>query len=224
MQTVLIDIDDTIFDFRKSASSAIKKAATEYNIKITEEMLEKYFEINVVLWQDYENGKIPKSYIFENRFNMLFKDFNINIIGTDFEDKFQKYFKTEYVFIDGAKDFLKYLSSKYAIYAASNSTYDSQIHRLKSAGVLGYFKDVFISDVAGAQKPTKEFFDYCFKNIPNVKKEETILIGDSLSSDIQGANNAGIKCCWFNESGKHCAEVQKYDYEIDKLSKIKDIL
>lgn len=224
MQTVLIDIDDTIFDFKKSASAAIHKAAAEYGVEITKEILEKYFEINIVLWQDYENGKIPKAYIFENRFNMLFKDFKINIIGTDFEDKFQKYFKTECKFIDGAKDFLKYLSSKYDIYAASNSTYESQIHRLKSAGVLDYFKDVFISDVAGAQKPTKEFFDYCFKNIPNVNKEETIIIGDSLSSDIQGANNAGIKCCWFNKNGNHCITDLKYDFEIDKLSKIKDIL
>ncbi len=224
MKTVLVDIDDTILDFKLCAKDSILNAAREYNVPFTEDMLQYYFNVNQMLWNQYERGIITKLNIFERRFDMLFKTFNIHIDGSEFEEKFQKYFKSAYIFVEGAEDFIKYLSSKYDIYAASNSVYESQISRLKNAGILGYFKDIFVSDKAGAQKPSEEFFEYCFKHIPDFNKEETIIIGDSLSSDIKGANNAGIKCCWFNFDNKPADSTLKCDYQINCLEEIKSIL
>ncbi len=224
MKTILIDIDDTIFDFKACAKATIDKASKEYNFIFTKDMFLYYLSVNAKLWKQYESGLITKNTIFEERFKTVFDTFNIDIDGIEFEDKFQKFFQNECIFINGAEKMLKYLSSKYDLYAASNSLYESQKSRLTKAGIIKYFKGLFISDKIGFQKPQKEFFEYCFKNIPDFNKEETIIIGDSLSSDIQGANNSGIKCCWFCSSDNQECKYLKYDYKITSLVQIKDIL
>ena len=86
------------------------------------------------------------------------------------------------------------------------------------------FKNLFVSDAIGYQKPTKEFFEGCFCRIPNFKKEETIIIGDSLSSDIRGGRSVGIKTCWFNPKKLENNTEYKADYEIASLDEIKNIL
>ncbi len=224
IKTVLLDIDDTILDFKACAEAAVCKASKEYKFVFTFDMFHYYLNVNEKLWNKYENGSIAKNTIFAKRFKTVFDTFNINMDGMEFENKFQQYFQNEYIFIEGAEEIIKYLSSKYNIYAASNSLYESQKSRLTKAGIIGYFKDLFISDKIGAQKPQSEFFEYCFKNIPGFNRDETIIIGDSLSSDIQGANNSGIKSCWFNSSNIRERKYLKYDYKITSLSQIKDIL
>ncbi len=224
IKTVLLDIDDTILDFTKSARAAILRAAKDMQITFTEDMLEYYFQLNVMLWEDYENGEIDKDYIFEQRFPRVFNEFNINADGIAFEDKFKEYFKTECIFVDGAKEILEYLASKYKLYIVSNSNYDTQYCRLSTAGVCKFFSGFFVSDKVGYQKPTKEFFDCCFKQIPDFKPDETIIIGDSLTSDIKGGNMAGIKTCWLDKNDIGELKTIIPTYKIYSLSEIKDIL
>ena len=224
IKTVLIDIDDTILDFKKSAKAAILCTAKDMRITFTEDMIEHYFQLNEMLWEDYENGEIERDDIFEQRFPRVFDEFNINADGLEFEKRFQEHFKYEYVFIEGAKEILEYLAPKYDLYIVSNSTYDMQYCRLSSAGICNYFKDIFVSDKIGHQKPTKEFFDCCFESIPNFNSEEAIIIGDSLTSDIKGGNMAGIKTCWFNTKGIIELRTIKPNYEILSLEEIKQIL
>ena len=224
IKTVLIDIDDTILDFTRSARAAILHSAKDMQIAFTEDMLEHYFQLNVMLWEDYENGEIKREDIFKQRFPRVFAEFNINADGLEFENKFQKYFQYEYVFVDGAKEILEYLAPKYDLYIVSNSTYKMQYCRLTTAGVCDYFKKIFVSDKIGHQKPTKEFFDCCFEQIPNFNPEETIIIGDSLTSDIKGGIMAGIKTCWLNTKDIKELRTIKPDYEIFSLEEIKNIL
>ncbi len=224
MKTVLLDVDDTILDFSLSAKAAIIAAAKEFKTAFTEEMFEYYLHLNELLWEDYENGIIDKEHIFKARFQMLFDRFNINADGIEFEKAFQKHFKTEYVFIEGAKEILEYLAGKYDLYVVSNSSFDIQYCRLTKAGIYNYFKKIFVSDKIGHQKPTKEFFDCCFKEIPNFNAKETIIIGDSLTSDILGGNNAGIKTCWFNCKSIPNTKHAVFDYEIHKWEELKEIL
>ena len=116
------------------------------------------------------------------------------------------------------------MASKYDLYVASNSLLSTQVSRLTSAGLYHHFKDLFVSDAIGHQKPTKEFFEGCFCKIPNFNREETIIIGDSLSSDIKGGCNVGIKTCWFNPKKQENTTEYKADYEITSLEEIKNIL
>ena len=224
MKTILLDIDDTILDFHECAKATILRASEDFCVDFTEEMLSYYMEQNAFLWGQYEKGIITREDIFRTRFPMLFKEYGFNVDGIEFESAFQKYFKTQYKFVDGAVELVKYLSSKYDLYVASNSLIETQVSRLTSAGLYKYFKKLFVSDSIGYQKPTKEFFEGCFCQIPNFNKEETIIIGDSLSSDIKGGCMVGIKTCWFNPKRIENNTEFKADYEITSLDEIKNIL
>lgn len=224
MKTILLDIDDTILDFHECAKATIMRASEDFGVIFTEKMLNYYMEQNAFLWGQYEKGIITRDDIFRTRFPLLFKEYGFEVDGLEFESAFQKYFKTQYKFVDGAVEIVEYLSQKYDLYVASNSLLDTQIKRLTSAGLYKYFKKLFVSDAIGYQKPTKEFFDGCFCQIPNFNKEETIIIGDSLSSDIKGGCIAGIKTCWFNPKKIENVTNYKADYEITRLSEIKNIL
>lgn len=224
MRTILLDIDDTILDFHECAKSTILRASEDFGVDFTQDMLSFYMEQNAFLWGQYEKGIITREDIFKTRFPMLFKEYGYDVDGIEFENAFQKYFKTQYKFVDGAVELVEYLASKYDLYVASNSLLETQVSRLTSAGLYKYFKRLFVSDAIGYQKPTKEFFEGCFCQIPNFKKEETIIIGDSLSSDIKGGCMVGIKTCWFNSKQIKNNTEYKADYEITSLDEIKNIL
>lgn len=224
MKTILLDIDDTIFDFHECAKATIVRAGEDFGIEFTDKMLSFYMEQNAFLWIQYEKGIITREDIFRTRFPLLFKKFGYKVDGIEFENAFQEYFKTQYKFVDGAIELVEYLSKKYDLYVASNSLLSTQASRLISAGLYHHFKDLFVSDAIGYQKPTKEFFEGCFCKIPNFNKEETIIIGDSLSSDIKGGCRVGIKTCWFNPKKLENNTEYKADYEINSLHEIKNIL
>ncbi len=224
MKIVLLDIDDTILDFHECAKATILRASEDFGIQFTEKMLSFYMEQNAFLWGQYEKGIITREDIFRTRFPLLFKEYGYNVDGIEFENAFQKYFKTQYKFVDGAVELVEYLSKKYDLYVASNSLMSTQVSRLTSAGLIHHFKKLFISDKIGYQKPTKEFFEGCFCQIPNFDASQTIIIGDSLTSDIKGGCLAGIKTCWYNPKMLENNTEYKADYEVASLDKIKYIL
>lgn len=224
MKTVLLDIDDTILDFHECAKATIMRSCEDFGIEFTTEMLSYYMEQNAFLWGQYEKGIITREDIFMTRFPLLFKHYGFVVDGLEFENAFQTYFKSQYKFVDGAVETVKYLSEKYDLYVASNSLLETQICRLTNAGLYNYFKKLFVSDDIGYQKPTKEFFEGCFNRISGFDPAETIIIGDSLTSDIKGGYNAGIKTCWFNPKKIENDTDYKPDYEIARLCEIKNIL
>lgn len=224
MKTILLDIDDTILDFKECAKATISRAGNDFGIKFTDTMMNFYMEQNAFLWGQYEKGIITREDIFRTRFPLLFKEYGFNIDGIAFENSFQKYFKTQYKFVDGAVELVEYLSKKYDLYAASNSLLATQISRLRNAGLYNHFKKLFVSDSIGHQKPSKEFFQGCFCQIPNFNPQHTIIIGDSLSSDIKGGCLSGIKTCWFNPYNIKNTTEFKADFEVRNLNEIKNIL
>ena len=127
-------------------------------------------------------------------------------------------------YVEGAEELLKHLSEKYRLYMVTNGTFSVQKGRIKSAGMRPYFKDIFISEEIGYDKPGKAYFDYCFSRISNFHRENTVIIGDSLTSDIQGGKNAGIRTIWYNpHQSQNTSEIQP-DYEVNELSAIEDLL
>ena len=125
---------------------------------------------------------------------------------------------------DDSYDILKSLRGKYGQYAVSNGTIVAQTKKLKNSGLGDLFDGVFLSEELGAEKPGKEFFDRVFSVIGEDKKDKALIVGDSLSSDISGGINAGIKTCWYNPDGvKNNGEI-KPDYEISDLHEIYKIL
>ena len=116
------------------------------------------------------------------------------------------------------------LSKTHNLYIVTNGVASTQQIRIGDSGLQPYFKDIFISELLGSQKPQKEFFDHCFERIPDFDPSLALIIGDSLTSDIKGGNNAGIETCWFNPDGEENNTDAKVDYEIKSLKALYSLL
>lgn len=221
--TVLIDIDNTLLDFDKCAYLSMKSAFEDCGLPFDDEKFATFERINLSLWRCLEKKIITKEQLFKLRWPTVLAGIGIDYDGFDVEERFKHYLYKYAVTIDGAEDLLKYLSGKYKIYAASNATYNQQIARLTSAGFDKYFDGYFISEKAGAEKPCKEFFDYCFSNL-NASKENVVMIGDSPTADIKGSYNYGITPIWFNWRGEKLPEGVVPAHIVKSLREIKNIL
>lgn len=223
-KTILLDADGTFLDFKKSENQALKHTFKKYNIPFTDQIKERYEQINSSLWKEFELGLIDKKTVIYSRFINLFKEFDMNVDGITFEDDYQEALGNESYLLPDAYEILSSLSTKYDLYVVTNGVSYTQHNRLNKSGVKSFFKDVFVSEDIGYQKPMKEYFQYCFERIENFQLEKTLIIGDSLSSDIQGGINMGIDTCWIHDKNQHNEKNLPITYEINNLNDLKKIL
>lgn len=224
IKAVLIDIDNTLLDFNKGAKIAVGKAFESCNLEYNDYHFKVFTEQNDLLWQKIEKGQLTREGLHKIRFYTIFNALNISADGIKAETEFRKALFNIAEVVDGAVELVEYLSKKYKIYCASNAIYKQQINRLKLAKMHDYFSGFFISEIIGHQKPTKEFFDYCFSNMDGIRPKETIMIGDSLTADIIGAKNYGIKSVWFNYLSVENQSDICPDYTVKALLDVKSIL
>lgn len=220
---LLFDVDGTLLDFHDAEKQALKNTFQKYHITLTKEMEERYMSMNASLWKQFEQGIIDKKTVVYTRFVKLFNEFHINEDGMIFEDEYQLELGKCHKLLPYAKEVLKTLSKHYRLYVVTNGVSQTQYSRLKDSGLDLYFEDIFVSEDTGYQKPMKEYFDYCFERIKNFQLNETLIIGDSLSSDIQGGITAGIDTCWIHDINTHTCDIQP-TYMITDLRELYDIL
>ena len=189
IKTVLMDIDNTVLDFDRCAESSIRQGLTELGIPCPEGMFPVFREINDILWREIEKGNLTRAGLRAIRWPWIFEDRFVRLLWDSHEP------------VDGAEEVLRQLSARYALYAASNAPAGEQQNRLRLAGFDRYFRGLFISQEMGAPKPSQAFFDACFARLGDPPREEVLLIGDSLTADIQGAVAYGLPCCWFDHDG-----------------------
>ncbi len=223
IKAVFIDVDDTILDFHKSSADAIEKMFRAKGYPFKEDTLEIYHKINYPLWQRVTNGEMTADELKLIRWNEIFKALGIEGDGIEFEEMYKDYLTRTHYLVDGAEELLKYLSSKYKVYAASNAHYEQQRQRLEGAGVLKYLSGIFCSHEIGADKPSKRFFEHCFESIKNTNPSELVMIGDNGEADIKGAHDCGMKTIWFNMRGRY-AKPDEADFSVDSLTQIMKIL
>ena len=173
----------------------------------------RYKQINLKYWKMFERGEIEREALLVARF----KEFCglLNITNKDFSllnETYFHYLSSTPFEIEGADEFLQKLSEKYNIYVITNGVKRVQTKRLSLVNITKYFKKIFISEEIGYQKPSIEYFEYVLKDLNLINKEEILVIGDSLSSDIQGGINAGIDTMWYNPKG--LSSDLKYTYQI----------
>lgn len=223
--TILFDADDTLFDFKRSEHEAVKDVLSLVRLPETDEIIEKYSEINKGYWKMLERGEITKKDLFIARWN-AFLDF-YGLKDADAEMIAKHYLKSlsqKCYLLDGAEELCRNLYGKFRLFIVTNGYAIVQHGRFDKSPIRKYFEDMFISEEMGAEKPSKEYFDAVFSKIPNFDKNRTIIIGDSLSSDIKGGINAGIDTCWYNPKGAHAPEELSITYTVRKLSEIEDIV
>ena len=221
---VLFDVDDTLLDFGKAEAAAIRKTFERIGISVTDELIRRYSEINAQQWSRFEKGEITREKLLTERFDILFSELGINVPSEMAQASYEYLLGIGHYFVDGAEELLEALKDKYELYIVSNGNASVQDRRLKSAGIIPYFKDIFISERVGFNKPSAEFFDACFEHIPGFEKDKAIIVGDRLSSDILGGINAGVKTCWFNPRGDAPDPDIPADYEIKHLNELPALL
>ncbi len=221
--SIFLDLDDTLLDFKAAESFAIQKVLARNGLPSDNEAVKTYSAINKSFWESFERGEIPKSEIFAGRFKKLLEVFSAEGDPIALSKEYGLGLSEGYFTVEGAFDILDYLKAKsYRIYATTNGLSTTQYKRIEGSGLSPYFDRVFISEDAGCQKPEKAYFDYVIENIPEKKKENMLIVGDSQSSDILGGINSGIDTCWFNPNGLTPKYTSKF--MISSLNELKIIL
>ncbi len=221
---LLIDLDNTLIDFNECARHSIINAFEKLGFDYSPKVFETFIEENVKIWKRLEKGEITKPQLRADRWNIILGRLGIDYDGTILEEMFENGVALGAYPVEGAYDLLNYLNGKYKMYIVSNGFRFVQESRLKIGDFEKYFDGVFVSEDIGIPKPAKEFFDYCFKNLKNPPKEDTILIGDSLSADIIGGVNYGIDTIWFNKNNDPLPDDIKPTHTVNTLEEIKRIL
>lgn len=222
---ILWDVDQTLLDFNKSQKYALYYCFEQFDRKIDDAILIKYKEINNTYWKRYELGEVTKEELLIGRFDALFSMLGITDIDSKiFNSAYQNALGSVFYYIDDSYRLCSKLKGKVRQYAVTNGVSHSQRNKLRLSGLDQILDDIFVSEELGYPKPDIRCFEKCFQQISNFKKEKTIIIGDSLSSDMQGGNNAGIACCWYNPDKNENNTGLRINYEIQNLWEVEDIL
>ena len=200
-RNILLDLDDTILDFHRAEGEAFRSVMLELGVEPTQELVKLYSRINMSQWKLLELGKLTLAETKVNRYRLLFAECGIEASPHEATARYEKLLSTAYYTVEGAVELLQSLYGRYRLYIATNGTPGVQRSRIAGAGISKYFDGVFISAELGASKPDRGFFEACFRNIPDFQREETVIVGDSLTSDIRGGKNAGIDTVWYNPRG-----------------------
>ena len=223
IEFLLLDLDDTILDFHKAERIALSKTFRDFGLEPREEVLELYHKINKWHWEQLELGVMTRDQVLVGRFDRLFQELGMEVDAAACMKRYEHNLSIGHYFLPGAEEAVKKLHEKYRLFLVSNGTATVQHGRLTSAGLYPYFEQVFISQNIGYNKPDKAYFDRCFERIPGFAPEKALMVGDSLTSDIKGGINAGLKTVWVNPEHKKCGDICP-DYEIEGLSQLEALL
>ena len=226
IKVILWDIDGTLLNFEEAEKYAIRACFHRFNLgECTDEMLADYSVINRSYWQRLERGELTKPQVLEGRFVEFFGKYGLDMgCAPAFNAQYQISLGDTFCFHEGGLETLQALKGKVRQYAVTNGTRIAQERKLKGSGLAELLDGVFISEVIGIEKPGVGFFHRVWDKIGSFASDEVMIVGDSLTSDIQGGNNAGILCCWFNPQGKPAPDNLRIDHTISSLNQILDIL
>lgn len=222
---LLWDVDATLLDFKASERWALKEGFKRRGRELSDEDIARYSAINDRWWKRFEKGEVSKAELLPGRFAEFFALLGLEDMDpVEFDDYYQGALGDVYFYLDESYKLVRQLHGRCRQFVISNGTRVAQRKKLARSGLGEFMEDVFISEELGHQKPKKEFFDECIRAIPDFDRARCLVIGDSLTSDIRGANNAGLPCCWYNPGGKERDPDLRIDYEIDNLWKLLKIL
>lgn len=221
---VLLDADETIFDFKKAEAHSFKLMLESFSIEYTDERIKLYSGINLKLWKALERGEVTRERLKTLRFEMFFNQ--IGVSNMDYElvnDRYLTNLSNSTFLIEGAAEFVKELHKHCKIYLATNGLTKAQTGRFSQSEIRDYVDSIFISEQIGYAKPDKAYFDYIFNEIGVTNKSRVIMVGDSLTSDMQGGKNAGLATCLYSRSGEY-VDSPLCDYQIAEYDQFFDIL
>lgn len=220
IRNILFDLDDTLLDFKMAEKVALTKTLEWAGIAPDPRAIALYSQINSRQWELLEAGQLTRPQVKLRRFELFFREEGIDADPAQAAARYEKLLGQGHYWVPGARELLETLQGKYRLYLATNGTASVQHGRMASAGMEGYFQDIFISEELGADKPSLDYFQKCFARIPGFKPEETLMVGDRLTSDIVGGNRAGIPTVWYNPANLPAPAQPKPTYTITSLGQL----
>ena len=224
LTNIFFDLDNTLLDFDRGEAHALSRALRSFGVDPTPAVLDRYHTINLSQWELLEEGKLTKDQVLTRRFDLLFAELGVGCDSQSVCDLYESFLAEEHGFVPGALELLKALSPRYSLYLATNGASVVQRRRLADAGILPYFQNIFISEEVGFHKPSPAFFHACFAAIPAFDSASALMVGDSLTSDIRGGRDAGLRTCWFDPLGRPRRPDIVPDYTVTALNQLPALL
>ena len=224
-KVVFFDLDHTLWDYEANAKETLTEVFEAFNLKTgweePDHFIASFHEYNHQLWDLYNFGKIDRNFIREQRFTKILADVQLSAIdGIEVSDFFIERCPQKSGLLPGAKEVLEYLSAKYELAIITNGFTDTQDIKIRSSGISHYFETVVTSENANARKPSAEIFQFAL-SLTDSSVQESIMIGDNLSTDIAGALDIGMEAIWLSGNGK---EAPANATKIKELTEIKSLL
>ena len=223
---LLFDADDTLFDFPKASARAFTLMCQTHGIPDTPEVRQLYHDINRELWDAFDRGEVSKEYVTLERYVRLLRALGL-------EDRDPAQCNEDYLSALGegvyplphAEEVCRELVHRgHKLYILTNAVASVQRSRLRGSVFADLITAAFISEDAGASKPDRAYYEYVCDRVPELTAENALVIGDSLATDIRGANNAGLPCCWFNPKLQTPPQGLRIDYIVTDLRQLLDIV
>lgn len=221
---LLFDADNTLFNFDAGNRRAFSEVCRICHLPDTGELFHAYEAVNAEMWSAFDRGECTKDFLVVERFRLFLERAGLQADPVQCNKIHLSTLATNTVLLPHALEVCRTLAQTHSLYIVTNAVAAVQKARLAASDLRPYITDAFISEDAGASKPSVAYFDYVFSRIPGITRENCLLIGDSPSSDLQGANNYGIPCCWYNPRGLARPDGMRIDYEIRDLPELLPIL
>ena len=222
---LLFDADDTLFDFSKASSQAFAAMCRAHDVPDTPQVRQIYHDINRVLWDAFDRGEVSKEYVTLERFVRFFQALGLKRDPAAANRDYLAALGSCVYPLPHAEEVCRLLAERgHRLYIATNAVASVQHSRLQGSVFAQLITDAFISEEAGASKPDRAYYDYALSRIPGATRDNVLVIGDSLATDIRGANNAQLPCCWFNPGNAAAPAGLRIDYIIHDLRQLPDIV
>ena len=221
---LLFDADNTLFNFDAGNRRAFSEVCRICHLPDTDELFHAYEAVNAEMWSAFDRGECTKDFLVVERFRLFLERAGLQADPVQCNKIHLSTLATNTVLLPHALEVCRTLAQTHSLYIVTNAVAAVQKARLAASDLRPYITDAFISEDAGASKPSVAYFDYIFSRIPGITRENCLLIGDSPSSDLQGANNHGIPCCWYNPRGLARPDGIRIDYEIRDLPELLPIV
>lgn len=226
VKAILWDVDGTLLDFAAAEKAAIQKLFAEFGLgPCSDGIVARYSAISTGYWKRLERGEITKAEVLVGRFRDFFSELGIDTaLAEPFNARYQVSLGDTVAYRDDSLEIVKALHGRVKQYVVSNGTVIAQTKKLQRSHLGEWMDGVFLSEELGAEKPSPAFFDRVFAALPDLNKEDMLIVGDSLTSDMKGGLLAGIPTCWYNPFRHPRPTNMAIDYEIQDLHQVFELI
>ena len=223
-QWLFFDADGTLFDYDLAEEKALEGTFHDLGLPFLPHWKTTYRAINHNIWMEFENGRISATALRTRRFELLFEAVQVQADPENFSRRYLHNLAHASDLMPGAEETICALGGRYHLAVITNGLKDVQRPRLARSPIGGRFEVVAISEEMGVAKPDPRFFDLALGLAGSPPRQHVLVIGDSLTSDIQGGNRAGLDTCWFNPKGLPADPRFPAKFEIREIQELSNLL